>query len=74
LAFSYCFHLLRGQRFSAEHLGSFLAGTEDWRRREEYFLGVKFEDIRNLRSAQHGGGAKAGYSLNNCQNEGEDRS
>jgi hypothetical protein len=27
LALDYCFHQLTGQRFSGEHVGSFLAGT-----------------------------------------------
>jgi len=31
-----CSILLTGQRFSSKLLGTFIAGTEDWGRREEY--------------------------------------
>ncbi len=37
LAFGYFSHLLIGQWFSRRHLISFIAGTGDWRRREELF-------------------------------------
>ncbi len=36
LAWCYCFHQLIGRRFSEEHLGSVLAGTEDWTVKMEY--------------------------------------
>jgi hypothetical protein len=32
------------QRFTSEHLGSFLAGTEDWSKRGEYSLGADLQD------------------------------
>jgi hypothetical protein len=46
-------------------LGSFNAGTEVWRRREEYFA-AEFE-VRGLRLAHVGGGGICSYSLNNCR-------
>jgi hypothetical protein len=45
LAFCYCSHLLTSQRFSRGHLGSFIAGTKDLRRREEYFRVADLEDV-----------------------------
>jgi hypothetical protein len=56
LFFGYCFHLLTGQRFSGEHLGSFLAGTRRLEKRRRVFLGVDFEDMMDLRPDQLGGG------------------
>jgi hypothetical protein len=48
---------LTGLRFSGEYLGSFLTRKEDWRRREEYFLGADLEDAKNLRLDQREGGS-----------------
>jgi hypothetical protein len=49
----YCFHQLISQRFSGEHLGSFLEGTEeDWNKREEHFLGANLEDVEDLKLGQ----------------------
>jgi hypothetical protein len=60
-------HLLTSQLLlRGTFLGSFNAGTEVWRRREEYFA-AEFEDVRGLRLAHVGGGGKCGYSVNNCQ-------
>jgi hypothetical protein len=56
LAFGNCFHLVTGQRFSAEQLGSFLKIEEVGKD----ILGVDFENVRNLRPGQRGGGAKVG--------------
>jgi hypothetical protein len=35
-----------------EHLGSFLAGLEDWNRRGEFSLRANLEDVENLRLGQ----------------------
>jgi hypothetical protein len=45
LALSYSFHQLTGQRFTGEHLGSFIAGT----RRLEKKIGVFFRCGEELR-------------------------
>ncbi len=49
-------------RSSRGHLGSFIVGTEDWRRREEN-LGADFENVRGLRLGQREGWRKGHLNL-----------
>jgi hypothetical protein len=53
----------RSRLLKRTFLGSFNAGTEVWRRREEYFA-AEFEDARGLILGE---GGKCGYSVNICQ-------
>jgi hypothetical protein len=53
----------RSRLLKRTFLGSLNAGTEVWRRREEYFA-AEFEDVRGLILGE---GGKCGYSLNNCR-------
>jgi hypothetical protein len=49
LASGYCFHLLTGQHFSGEYLGSFLAGTGRLEKKRRVFLGADLQDAEDLR-------------------------
>ncbi len=56
--------VLSAQRFLRELLGSFIAGTEDRRRRKEY-LKYRFWTWKGSKTAPMQGRGKYGYSLNN---------
>ncbi len=49
LALGYCFHQFTGQQLLRRTF-MLISGMkkEDWRRREEYFLGVDLEDVKDL--------------------------
>ncbi len=44
-----------------KNIGSFLAAKEDWRRREEYFLGAYLEAVKVLRMDQRGEGSRLAH-------------
>jgi hypothetical protein len=48
IGFVLCFHQLISQRFSGEHLRSFLARTEDWTDQGEYSSGANLEDMKDM--------------------------